>query len=132
MHYHYVATISPGPGSSFSETWIPLTKYTTEVVAKWVRALAPQNAWGTLVSRGKLLLAKISKLWILSFYIQNNTFLQVRNKNEYQLFMSLYIFWSLNTRLKNHVSIKKLQHSILENWWSTWKDMFDLMFIVNS
>ena len=41
------------------------------------------------------------KLWILSFYIQNNTFVYVWNKKEYQLCVSLYIFSSLNTRLKN-------------------------------
>ena len=48
----------------------------------------------------KLLFAKITKLWILSFCIQNNTFIYVWNKKEYQLCVSLYIFWSLNTRLK--------------------------------
>ena len=63
----------------------------------------------------KLLLAKITKLWVSSFYIQNNTFIYVLNKKEYQLFMSSYIFGSLNTRLKNmpqskNYSIQLLKH----------------------
>ena len=74
----------------------------------------------------KPLLAKITKLWILSFYIPNNTFICVWNKKEYQLCVSLYIFWSLRFKYKieKYAYIQKLQHSTFEKWWSTWKDMF--------
>ena len=63
----------------------------------------------------KPLLAKITKLWILSFYIPNNTFICVWNKKEYQLCVSLYIFWSLNTRLKNMPISKNYSIQLLKN-----------------
>ena len=63
----------------------------------------------------KLLLAKITKLWILSFYIQYNTFISVWNKKEYQLCVSLRIFLSFNTRLKNKPQSKNYSIQLLKN-----------------
>ena len=63
----------------------------------------------------KLLLAKLTKLWILSCYIQNKTFIYVWNKKEYQLCVSLYIFLSLNTKSKNMPQFKNYSFQLLKN-----------------
>ena len=75
----------------------------------------------------KLLLAKITKLWILSFYIQNNTFIYVWNKKNFQFFMSVYIFWSLNTRLKKKCIIPK---ATAFNFWKKVVNMESYIHVV--
>ena len=44
--------------------------------------------------------AKITKLWILSFYTQNNIYDYVWNRKSVK-FMRLIIIWDLKTRLRN-------------------------------
>ena len=56
-------------------------------------------------------------------YTKQCIYLCLKQKN-YTLCVSLYIFWSLKTRLKKYASIRKLQYSTYEKWLSTWKDMF--------
>ena len=56
----------------------------------------------------KLLLAKITKLWILSFYIQNNTFIYAWNKKRIPTLCELIHFFKLKYKIENYASIQKL------------------------
>ena len=64
---------------------------------------------------GETSFSKDNKIVNFIILYTKNTFIYVWNKKEYQLCVSLYIFWSLNTRLKNMPISKNYSIQLLKN-----------------